>query len=343
MGSGAKNWEIGGDWDMHQLEELIRGKRVVFVTTKNIDYIRNVQEIRFLEDYAGKLKLIYSGRRNYMVRILEVWWKLFILGGRYDVVFFGFLPQLVAPFFMKYRNQKIVIDFFVSVYDTMVNDRKKIAVWNPLARLCHWVDAYVIRKADYVVTDTKADAAYFIREFGGDRDKFRIVYLEADRAVYYPREQRKRKDLENRFVVLYFGSVLPLQGVDVVLKAVELLKDRKDIFFQVIGPVSKKYRTPVQDNVEYIDWLGQEDLAEYIANADLCLAGHFDGKIDKAKRTIPGKAYIYSAMGKQMILGDNKANRELYGDKDLVYWTVMGDADALAEVILQCSRFHSPR
>ena len=61
MGSGAKNWEIGGDWDMHQLEELIRGKRVVFVTTKNIDYIRNVQEIRFLEDYAGKLKLIYSG------------------------------------------------------------------------------------------------------------------------------------------------------------------------------------------------------------------------------------------------------------------------------------------
>lgn len=327
---------------MHQLEELIRGKRVVFVTTKNIDYIRNVQEIRFLEDYAGEFRLICSGRRNYMVRILEVWWKLLILGRQYDVVFFGFLPQLVIPFFIKYRNQKIVIDFFVSVYDTMVNDRKKIAARSPLARLCHWVDSYVIRKAELVVTDTKADAAYFIREFGGDRDRFRTVYLEADRAIYYPREQRRRQELEGRFVVLYFGSVLPLQGVDVVLKAVEFLRDREDIFFQVIGPVSKKYRAPVQDNVEYIDWLGQEELAGYIANADLCLAGHFNSEIDKARRTIPGKAYIYRAMGKRMVLGDNEANRELFGDKDPVYWTAMGDADALAEVILQCSRIHSP-
>ena len=96
----------------------------------------------------------------------------------------------------------------------------------------------------------------------------------------------------NKYVVLYFGSVLPLQGVDVVLDAIKLLKNEKDIFFQVIGPISKKYSKPVQDNVEYIDWLEQKELAEYIANADLCLAGHFNGEIDKAKRTIPGKAYI---------------------------------------------------
>lgn len=322
---------------MIQLEHRIRKKRVLFVTTKNIDYIRNTQEISFLEKYAGRLRLIYSNHKNYVIRILEVWWKLLASGWGYDVVFFGFAPQLVAPFFLKYRNKEIVIDFFISVYDTLINDRKKFSAHNPIAAICRWVDAYVIQRADLIVTDTKADAEYFIREFHGDRDKFQTVYLEADRTIYYPREQCKRSDLAGKFAVLYFGSILPLQGADIVLEAIELLQDEKDIFFQVIGPVAKKYRIPIQDNVEYTDWLEQETLAEYIANADLCLAGHFSRSIDKAKRTIPGKAYIYSAMGKKMVLGDNKANRERYNDSDNVYWTEMGNAEALAEVILKCS------
>ncbi len=319
---------------MQQLEHLVRGKRVVFVTTKNIDYIRNVQEIRFLERHAGKLKLVYSDQKNYALRVLMVWWKLLVLGRDYDVVFFGFAPQLVAPFFVKYRGRIIIIDFFISVYDTLVNDRKKIAAKNPLARLCHWVDTYVIQKADVVVTDTEADAAYFIRTFHGVPEKFKTIYLEADRSIYYPQEQCRKPALVGKFVVLYFGSVLPLQGVDIVLEAIELLKDRKDIFFQVIGPISGKYNAPVQDNVEYIDWLRQQELAAYIANADLCLAGHFNDHIDKAKRTIPGKAYIYSAMGKPMILGDNRANRELFYGSENVYWTKMGSARALAEKIV---------
>ena len=84
--------------------------------------------------------------------------------------------------------------------------------------------------------------------------------------------------------------------------------------------------------MEYIDWLSQEELAEHIANADLCLAGHFNGEIDKAKRTIPGKAYIYEAMGKKMVLGDNEANRELEKMRTHVM-VQQGDSVALAKKI----------
>ena len=57
-------------------------------------------------------------------------------------------------------------------------------------------------------------------------------------------------------------------------------------------------------NICLQDWLMQEDLASHIAFCDLCIAGHFDARIKKAARTIPGKAYIYRAMNKPMILGD---------------------------------------
>ena len=102
----------------------------------------------------------------------------------------------------------------------------------------------------------------------------------------------------------------------------------------MIGPIPKDYEKPIQNNVEYINWLSQEELAEYIANSDLCLAGHFCAEIDKAKRTIPGKAYIYASMQKAMILGDNKANRELFEEDKKTQFVKMGDAAELSKKIL---------
>lgn len=80
----------------------------------------------------------------------------------------------------------------------------------------------------------------------------------------------------------------------------------------------------------------QEKLAEKIASADLCLAGHFEKSIMKAHRTIPGKAYIYSAMKKPMILGDNEATRELYDESENgIYFTDMGNSQKLAHLIMK--------
>ena len=69
--------------------------------------------------------------------------------------------------------------------------------------------------------------------------------------------------------------------------------------------------------------------------SDLCLAGHFNKDINKAKRTIPGKAYTYEAMNKKMILGDNEATHELYEEGDGTHYFVeMGNAEKLAEKII---------
>lgn len=316
------------------LSEIVKGKKVLFITTKNVDYIRNSQEIDILEKEAAQLKKVFSGKKNYAGRLMEIWGKLLICNrSDFDVVFAGFAPQLVFPFLKKFKGKKIIIDFFISVYDTLVNDRKIVTARNPVAKFFHWMDSYVIKKADLVVTDTKSDAAYFIQEFHGDQTKFETLYLKADRSIYYPREQRKEEKLKDKFVVLYFGSVLPLQGVDIVLKAVSLLKGKDNIYLQIIGPIPEKYHKPIQENVEYIDWLSQEKLAEYIANADLCLAGHFNRDIDKAQRTIPGKAYIYQSMQKVMICGDNRANRELFKEDSSVCFVPMGSAEKLRDAI----------
>lgn len=314
----------------------MKEKNVLFITTKNLDYLRNVQEIDMLCDTAVSVDVVGYKDKSYIKRLIKIYTKLLFSSLRkYDSIFIGFAPQLILPLFKwKMKNKEIVIDFFISVYDTLVFDRRKFKEKSICGRLCKWLDTKCIHAANSVIADTKAHADYFSNEFEVERSKINVLYLKADDSIYYKRECVKAEKIKDKFVVLYFGSILPLQGVEVVLEAIDILADQKDVYFYVIGPTGKFDNIPIHDNVEYIEWLPQETLAEYIAQADLCLAGHFNAEINKAKRTIPGKAYIYEAMDKPMILGDNQATRELYSDDNKHFFVTMGNAKELADKIL---------
>ena len=130
--------------------------------------------------------------------------------------------------------------------------------------------------------------------------------------------------------------MLPLQGYEIILEAFYALRDRPDYYFYFIGPLPDVLKKKVQDmtNICLQDWLMQEDLASHIAFCDLCIAGHFDARIEKASRTIPGKAYIYRAMNKPMILGDTPANHELFSADQNTIFVPAGDARFLTNAIL---------
>lgn len=117
------------------------------------------------------------------------------------------------------------------------------------------------------------------------------LYLHADESIYHPMITNRPSNLTDQYIVLFFGSILPLQGIDVILQAMDELKEHTDIHFICIGPITSKntFRAkPISTNIQYINWLPQSELANYIAMADLCLAGHFHATIEKARRTIPG-------------------------------------------------------
>ena len=312
-------------------------KNVVFITTKNLNYIRNSQEISLIKQTCSSILVIGSNNKNYLARLLHVYIKLiFISFKRFDVVFIGFAPQFIIPFFRwKLKGAITIIDFFISFYDTLVFDRKKFKQHSSIAKLLNKIDKITINFPNYVLCDTKAHSKYFINEFEVDPSKLTVLYLEADKTIYFPRTTLKPDILKNKFIVLYFGSILPLQGIDIILSAIDLLKYDKELYFYIIGPIGNNFHKPISDNIEYIDWLSQEKLAEYISISDLCLAGHFNKGIKKASRTIPGKAYIYSAMGKRMILGDNEANRELFNNDLDVEFVQMGDSQEIANAILR--------
>ncbi len=316
------------------MQQYLEKKKVVFISTKNLDYIRNSQEINLIESSADRLLIIGSEKKSYFLRLIKIWFRiLFTDFKKYDTVFIGFAPQLVLPFFnFKFKHNVVIEDFFISFFDTLCCDRKKFPENSIAGSLLKKLDKRTLDLGDMVICDTMAHGNYFCDELGCAHEKIQVLYLEADRSVYYPRI--KKNSSNDAVNVLYFGTILPLQGVDIIIQAVNLLKDRNDICFEIIGPIPNRLKVD-SPNVKYYKWLSQTELAEHIANSDLCLAGHFAADIEKAKRTIPGKAFIYEAMEKPMILGENSANRERYRESDKIWFVKMGDPEALALVIRQ--------
>ena len=276
--------------------EELKNKKILFITTKNLDYLRNTQEIRQLKEKTDFLSVIGSKDKSYPKRLLKVYWKLLRTScQKYDWIFVGFAPQLIVPFFnWKFRKNKLYIDFFISMYDTLAFDRKKVKPESFLGRMLAWIDRKTLKAADAVIADTKAHAEYFSEEFGADPRKIQVMYLEADKSIYYPHKVEKPEEAKGKFTVLYFGSILPLQGVDIVLEAANHLKKIEDICFYIIGPIGEKMKKPLDPNIHYIQWLSQEKLSDYIAFSDLCLAGHFN----KNQENDPGKSVYLSCYGK---------------------------------------------
>jgi glycosyltransferase involved in cell wall biosynthesis len=191
--------------------------------------------------------------------------------------------------------------------------------------------------ADKILLDTQAHIDYFVTTFGLPREKFHRVLVGADESLFYPREPPRR---DGKFRVFYYSSFLPLHGTEYVIKAAAHLKERQDIEFTVVGKgmeqsrVRRLARDLALRNVCFIDWVPFEQLPLEIAQADVCLGGHFSD-VDKAKRVIAGKTFQFIAMKKPVIVGDCAGNRELFSDRHSALFVKMADAGALAEGIME--------
>ncbi|MGA2940358.1 MAG: glycosyltransferase [Syntrophobacteraceae bacterium] len=333
--------------NLSDLLKITDGKMVLFITPSDADYIRNRQEINILQKSARHLDIIaprdiHGVNPTGIMRILLTNLKVVAANiKKYDVIFIGGIPQLIVPFIQfRLRKKVLIIDFFISIYDTLVHDRQVLSPPNPLSRVLKMLDRKALTGADHVIVDTREHAAYFSGMFGVGSDKMTVMYLEADKQIYYPRNVARPRDLRDKFVVFFFGAMNPLQGAEVILESAGILEEHGSIVFIIIGPYEKIRNFGLYSKLKNVRfaarWLPQTEIAGYIATSDVCLAGHFNADVEKAARVIPGKAYSYLAMERPVILGDNPANRELFlTETKNVHFVKMGDPEALADKILE--------
>lgn len=306
---------------------------VCYFGTYAPEYNRNKVLISGLRENGVDVIECHTNSKSFFkyVDLVKKHWKV---KKRYDVMIVGF-QGLQAIILAKFLTRKtIIFDSFLSIYDSMVMDRKSVKAGSFTARYYWWLDKISMTLADIVLFDTNEHINYASKEFGIKKEKFRRIFIGADTDVFYP---VKKEGDSKKFNVLFYGSFLPLQGIDYIVKAAKFLEKEKDIVFEIVGwgPEKEKiielfnYLKP--NNLFFTGGQSQESLRQKGAEADVCL-GIF-GNTNKTKRVIPNKVYECLAMSKPVITSDTPAIRELFEDGELVFVKV-SDHVSLANAII---------
>jgi len=232
------------------------------------------------------------------------------------------MPFSKNQFFKNFlKKDRIINDFFISNYDTYVYDRKKITNKNPRAWWKYFQDWFNFRYSKYLLSDTMVHFKYWERLFGKFKGKHFVLPVLADTNIYYPIE--KTIDKEN-VKILFYGSFIPLHGIDVILKAFSLM-EKNNINFEatIIGkgqiyPVMKELYTSLNLKNVTMDgeFIEEKQLSEIIRQNDIVL-GIF-GNSEKARSVIPNKVYQSTASKKCTVTMNSEVLTEFYNDGDLV-------------------------
>ena len=258
---------------------------------------------------------------------------------RHDVVLVGYLGHLdvlVLWPFARLRRVPVVWDAFLSLYDTVVNDRQLVSARNPLAKMLFAWEWLACRAANYVLLDTRAHADYFVSTFAIPPERTGNVLVGVEPETFYP-EASKPENTDGPLVILFYGQCIPLHGISTILQAAQAADDLP-IHWILVGQGQEEQkitdllqRNP-SSNIEWIPWVPYERLIEYIWRSDICL-GIF-GSSGKAGRVIPNKVFQVIACAKPLITRDSPAIRELLGpDMPGVYLINPGDAEALLAAV----------
>ncbi|MDR3053885.1 MAG: glycosyltransferase family 4 protein [Zoogloeaceae bacterium] len=249
---------------------------------------------------------------------------LYILGFR-GHEFYWLLRGLVG-------RKPIVFDAMMSPATALAEERKFGLPGCLAARLLLPMERTIMRDANLVLTDTQAHVAHLGRLFGLAAGQVVPVPVGA---VEQPIAVRAPAGENCPLSVLFYGSFLPLHGVNVILEAVTLLRDLP-LRFDFIGGNAKwgQHLASVFAHAGAVRhtwraWVPFEELvAQTIPKADICLGGPF-GNTPQARRVITGKTSQTLALGRPTLIGAAEDNPGFI-DRENCLLVPQGSAEALA-------------
>lgn len=243
--------------------------------------------VRTLRHRATSVYVCYPGIA------IAVWLSLPFVRGRYPVVY---------------------LDAFISLYDTVVLDRRLLDEGSLLAKSLYRLERRAFATADAIVVDTPENAQHYARLFGLPRKKFCVIPLciPPMEAASPPATEHERAALRCLFV----GTFVPLQGIPTIVAAMKILTDDSNLEFVFVGDGQDAHYLDeylASSNDARVTWhrghYPTPFVIEQISNADVCLGIFDDGP--KAQRVLPYKVYYYLALGRPTVTAATASSQRI--------------------------------
>lgn len=279
-------------------------------------------EVKHNSIYAH-LVALFRGRRGYDALLIVQPFREFVI------------PLLFVRLFLRTR---VIGDAFTSLYDTFVLDRALARKRGIKAVYYRTLDWLFVHLCDTLLFDTEEHKQYFTQSCGLNATRALVVPVSVDMEQM---QQVKKKMLPHAkpgdFQILFCGYFIPLQGVEHIIRAAHILRDRRYIRFTLLGggqtknEMIKLAQQLQLTNLTFMDPVPYPLLLSYTKGAD-CSLGVF-GDSDKAKRVVANKIIETASVGVPLITGRSPAVGRFFRDGKSVFFAEMGDSGDLAKAI----------
>jgi glycosyltransferase involved in cell wall biosynthesis len=215
---------------------------------------------------------------------------------------------------------------------------------NPVSiGLSRRLESFLYRRADLIVPVSQS-IREAIRKQGVPEERIQTIPNGIDPDLFRPadRDNEKRRDLGvgDAFLVSYIGTHGMAHGLERVVEAAHLLRDRADIHFVFIGDGARKeavVQRARELGVQRIVFLSPQpkiDVPKYLAASDLSLVSLLD--LPVFATVLPSKMFEIMACGRPVLLigKGESANllRESEAGKTLDSYTPESVANAIREL-----------
>ncbi len=314
------------------------GRGIVFFGAYDPDYPRNAIIRKGLARiHVPTVECRAGWRKNVLARYPSLIGRFASVRGKGPVLFvpdFRHKDIPLAWLLARLSGRRVIFDPLVSRYETKVLDRGDAGEGSAQAWHNRNIDRISLRMADLVLADTDSHARFFSREFSVPQEKVRTLYLGFDDELFPGSPLREP---EGKLKILFYGSFLPLHGIETIIEAARILGGA-EVAFTIVGggqtyvSIRSLSSGMPGDLVEFVPEVAASSLAGMIAGSDIVL-GVF-GTTPKADMVIPNKVYQALAVGRPVITAGTAAVREIFRDGEHVMMVPAGDPGALADAIL---------
>jgi glycosyltransferase involved in cell wall biosynthesis len=271
-------------------------------------------------------------------KFINLFKKHWRVRNEYDVMWVGYLSAIVVPLAKLISRKRVVFNALNSMYESIVLDQQRHSPYSFRA-VAIWISDFLsFQMVDIVLVESQQQKEFVSKMFIVRKTKLHVVFTGVDGVNFYPDLNVKKLE---RFTAVFRGWFVNATGVEYVLETAKILKDRgEDVDFIMIGrgqrqnEIQKTILDQGLNSVKLImEYLPADKLREAILGAHVML-GQFSPH-SRMDRTIQYKTFEAMALGMPYITRDSLSNRELLTDSENCLFVKAGDAEDLADKIIQ--------
>lgn len=196
-------------------------------------------------------------------------------------------------------------------------DMGKMTKKNIIYKIFAVLEKYIYKKADAIITLTSNKNHYL--ELGIPEEKVHLVSNGVDIEKFDYNLANYKQDIlpKNKFNIVYTGSIGIANALEVVIEAAEILKENKDIHFNLIGEGELKntYIEQVNEkklnNISFYHAVEKKYIPSILKNSNLLIVALKNIELYKKNGISLNKIFEYLSSEKVIILAG-------YPDNDLI-------------------------